>query len=52
MDRKGTWYEIQNKWLQDVGCPDGVFAPFDIDATINSAYVVVGLLYGMIILAR
>ncbi|MEA5258401.1 ADP-ribosylglycohydrolase family protein [Arcicella aquatica] len=45
-DWKRTWYEIQNKWSQDVGCPDGVFAPFNIDATINSAYVVVGLLYG------
>jgi ADP-ribosylglycohydrolase len=45
-DWKKTWFELQQKWTNDVGCPDGVFAPFNIDATINSAYVVVGLLYG------
>jgi len=38
--------EIQKKWSSEVSCPDGVFNPFDIDAKINSAYVVVGLLYG------
>ena len=41
-----TWFEIQKKWSNDKGCPDGVFAAFNIDATINSAYVVLGLLYG------
>src|SRR4051812_3225204 len=41
-----TWYELQNKWSNDVACGEGVFAPFDIDAKINSAYVVTGLLYG------
>ena len=41
-----TWLEIQKKWASDIACPDGVFSPFDIDATINSAYVVLGLLYG------
>jgi ADP-ribosylglycohydrolase len=45
-DWKKTWFELQQKWSNDVGCPDGVFNPFNIDATINSAYVVVGLLYG------
>ncbi|MDI9861806.1 ADP-ribosylglycohydrolase family protein [Flectobacillus roseus] len=45
-DWKKTWYLLQDKWTQDIGCPDGVFAPFNIDATINSAYVVLGLLYG------
>ena len=45
-DWKRTWFEIERKWSEDVGCPDGVFVPFNIDATINSAYVVVGLLYG------
>ena len=45
-DWKKNWFELQQKWTNDVGCPDGVFAPFNIDATINSAYVVVGLLYG------
>lgn len=45
-DWKQTWFELQKKWSEDVGCPDGVFAPFDIDAKINAAYIVLGLLYG------
>ncbi|MBC7920936.1 MAG: ADP-ribosylglycohydrolase family protein [Ferruginibacter sp.] len=45
-DWKRTWFEIEKKWSSDVGCPDGVFRSFNIDATVNSAYVVLGLLYG------
>lgn len=45
-DWKRTWFEIEKKWTQDIGCPDGVFVPFNIDATVNAAYVVLGLLYG------
>jgi hypothetical protein len=45
-DWKQTWLEIQRKWANDIGCPDGVFAPFNIDAKVNAAYVVTGLLYG------
>lgn len=45
-DWKQTWFEVQKKWSSDIGCPDGVFKPFNIDATVNSAYVVIGLLYG------
>ena len=45
-DWKQTWLEVQKKWSDDIGCPDGVFAPFNIDATVNAAYVVIGLLYG------
>lgn len=45
-DWKMTWFEIQKKYTEDIGCPDGVFAAFNIDATVNSAYVVLGLLYG------
>jgi hypothetical protein len=41
-----TWFELQRKWSSDRTCPEGVFLPFDIDATINSAYVVLALLYG------
>jgi ADP-ribosylglycohydrolase len=41
-----AWLEIQKKWAGDIGCPEGVFNPFDIDSKINSAYVVLGLLYG------
>jgi hypothetical protein len=45
-DWKQTWLEVQRKWADDVGCPDGIFSPFNIDATVNAAYVVIGLLYG------
>jgi len=45
-DWKQTWFEIERKYTEDIGCPDGVFVPFNIDATVNSAYVVLGLLYG------
>jgi len=45
-DWSKTWNEVQNKWSHDIGCPDGVFRDFDIDAKINAAYIVVGLLYG------
>jgi len=45
-DWKQNWFEIQKKWSEEVGCPDGVFEPFNIDAKINAAYIVLGLLYG------
>ena len=45
-DWKRTWFECQKKWSEDIGCPDGVFVPFNIDAVINCAYVLTGLLYG------
>lgn len=45
-DWKRTWFECEKKWSSDIGCPDGVFVPFNIDATINSAYILIGLLYG------
>ena len=43
---KTTWFKVQEKWGWDVGCPDGVFTPFNIDAKINSAWILLGLLYG------
>jgi hypothetical protein len=43
---KMTWFKVQEKWGRDIGCPDGVFTPFNIDAKINSAWILVGLLYG------
>ena len=46
MDWKKTWELVEEKWGEDIGCPDGVRADFNIDATINSAYVIMGLLYG------
>lgn len=45
-DWKQTWFECQRKWDFDIGAPNGIFAPYNIDAKINSAYVVIGLLYG------
>ncbi len=45
-DWKATWFELQKKWADDKVCPQGVFVPFNIDAKINAAYVVLGLLYG------
>lgn len=45
-DWKTAWFEAQKKWTHDKGCPDGVFVPLNIDAKINAAYIVIGLLYG------
>ncbi|WP_449437174.1 ADP-ribosylglycohydrolase family protein [Pedobacter steynii] len=45
-DWKQTWFEIQKKYAAENGCPEGIFTPFNIDAKVNSAYVVMGLLYG------
>jgi len=45
-DWKRTWFEVEKKWSADIGCPDGVFMDFNIDAKINAAYILIGLLYG------
>ncbi len=45
-DWKETWFKTHRKWSQDIGSPLGVFRPFNIDAKINAAWVLVGLLYG------
>jgi hypothetical protein len=45
-DWKRTWFEVEKNWSADIGCPDGVFRNFNIDAKINAAYIVIGLLYG------
>lgn len=45
-DWRNTWFEVQKKWSHDKGCPDGVFKAFNIDAKLNAAYIVIGLLYG------
>jgi len=45
-DWRETWFEVQKKWAQDIGCPGGALRPFNIDAMINGAYIVIGLLYG------
>jgi len=45
-DWKATWFKVNRKWSEDVGSPYGVFQPFNIDAKINAAWVLMGLLYG------
>ncbi len=45
-DWKQNWFKYQTKWGSDIGCPDGVFRAFNIDAKINAAHIVIGLLYG------
>ena len=45
-DWRQTWQRIEAKWDRDDVCPDGALAMFNIDARINGAYVVLGLLYG------
>lgn len=45
-DWKRAWFEIQRRWAEDVACVEGVFSAFNIDARLNAAYVVLGLLYG------
>ena len=42
-----TWREIEeSQWSYDLHCTAGVYQPFNIDATVNMAYVLIGLLYG------
>lgn len=45
-DWKACRFEIEKRYGNEKGCPEGVFNGFNIDAVINSAYVVIGLLYG------
>ncbi len=45
-DWRKTWQLIEDKWDKDDPCPDGALEPFNIDASINGAYVALGLLYG------
>lgn len=46
-DWKKAWQAIEDsEWSTDLYCPDGILTPFNIDATVNSAYVLLGMLYG------
>ncbi len=45
-DWKKTWQLIEDKWDKDDPCPDGALRPFNIDASLNGAYIALGLLYG------
>ncbi len=45
-DWTANWTKVNAKWADEIGSPYGVFSPFNIDAKINAAWVVMGLLYG------
>ncbi len=45
-DWEANWREIEKKWNKREPCPAGAMRPFNIDAKINGAYIVLGLLYG------
>ncbi len=45
-DWKRCWFEVEKKHTSEKGCPEGVFNAFNIDASLNAAYVAIGLLYG------
>lgn len=42
---QATWQEIENKYNND-RCPWGVKSKFNISASLNGAYIALGLLYG------
>jgi hypothetical protein len=43
-DWRKTWHELQEKWGENDIC--GAMDPFNIDAKLNGAYIVMGMLYG------
>jgi hypothetical protein len=45
-DWRKTWEALEAKWDKDDVCPEGAGVAFNIDARLNGAYVVIGLLYG------
>ncbi len=45
-DWKAAWHRVESRFGEDVGCPEGALSKFDIDAKINCAWVVLGLLFG------
>ena len=45
-DWRRTWKLLDEKWNRDDVCSEGALAPLNIDASLNGAYVILGLLYG------
>ena len=45
-DWRTTWTLLEERWDANDVCPDGAGSPFNIDARLNGAYIVLGLLYG------
>lgn len=42
-----AWQRCADNWDKTLCCPTGAYVPYNIDAALNSAYVVIGLLYGV-----
>lgn len=45
-DWRRTWSLLEKNWDRDDACPGGGLHEFNIDARLNGAYIVLGLLYG------
>ncbi|NEW85203.1 MAG: ADP-ribosylglycohydrolase family protein [Mariniphaga sp.] len=45
-DWKAAWKMLDEKWDNDMACSEGLYDDFNIDAKLNSAYCMIGLLYG------
>lgn len=45
-DWKQCWLYIDERYSDEKGCPEGVWNGFNIDAKMNAALCVIGLLYG------
>lgn len=45
-DWRAAWAELERKWSPVDMCIKGALFPYNIDAKINGAYIVMGLLYG------
>jgi len=45
-DWRAAWKQLDAKWDRQDPCPAGAAAPFNIDASLNGAYIALGLLYG------
>jgi hypothetical protein len=45
-DWRQTWKLLEANYDKDDVCPDGALDPFNIDASLNGAYIALGLLYG------
>ncbi|MEP7363705.1 MAG: ADP-ribosylglycohydrolase family protein [Acidobacteriota bacterium] len=45
-DWRSAWKQLDAKWDRQDPCPAGAAAPFNIDASLNGAYIALGLLYG------
>ncbi len=41
-----AWHLLEGKWNGNEVCPSGADHPFNIDASLNGAYIALGLLYG------